>query len=375
MLASKIDFHYLNFSDTFTSITFKVSSMEFSIQLSADYPDKSYGGDRVYGDMLNQAILADRLGFDAVSITEHHLINCLMMPAPLQFAVKIAAHTERVSILTSIVVLPLHDMRIYAGEVVVADIFTNGRLMLGVGRGAFAYEMERLGIPMNETQSKFNESLAVLQALLSEEEVSWDGEYYKFDPLTIMPRPVNPGGPQMMMAVMNPEGIYHCTKRGFHIQTTPLSGNHQMLMDQVNGFSRAKEEMGETGDGLTLSVSRVGFATKNDTDRKKKIEAANRYYSRFDNVFTGPGIVDKGMVRELPRKQTIEELGDSLLIGTPQEIIDKLEPYAKLGIDRVIINVNFGCDAQETLDGIQLFAEEIMPYFSIHCREVKSAAG
>ena len=61
----------------------------------------------------------------------------------------------------------------------------------------------------------------------------------------------------------------------------------------------------------------------------------------------GPGIVDKGMVRELPRKQTIEELGDSLLIGTPQEIIDKLEPYAKLGIDRVIINVNFGCDAQE----------------------------
>ena len=374
-LASKIDFHYLNFSDTFTSITFKVSSMEFSIQLSADYPDKSYGGDQVYGDMLNQAILADRLGFDAVSITEHHLINCLMMPAPLQFAVKIAAHTERVSILTSIVVLPLHDMRIYAGEVVVADIFTNGRLMLGVGRGAFAYEMERLGIPMNETQSKFNESLAVLQALLSEEEVSWDGEYYKFDPLTIMPRPVNPGGPQMMMAVMNPEGIYHCTKRGFHIQTTPLSGNHQMLMDQVNGFSRAKEEMGEAGNGLTLSVSRVGFATKNDTDRKKKIEAANRYYSRFDNVFTGPGIVDKGMVRELPRKQTIEELGDSLLIGTPQEIIDKLEPYAKLGIDRVIINVNFGCDAQETLDGIQLFAEEIMPYFSIHCREVKSAAG
>ena len=228
---------------------------------------------------------------------------------------------------------------------------------------------------MNETQSKFNESLAVLQALLSEEEVSWDGEYYKFDPLTIMPRPVNPGGPQMMMAVMNPEGIYHCTKRGFHIQTTPLSGNHQMLMDQVNGFSRAKEEMGEAGDGLTLSLSRVGFATKNDTDRKKKIEAANRYYSRFDNVFTGPGIVDKGMVRELPRKQTIEELGDSLLIGTPQEIIDKLEPYAKLGIDRVIINVNFGCDAQETLDGIQLFAEEIMPYFSIHCREVKSAAG
>ena len=117
--------------------------------------------------------------------------------------------------MTSIVVLPLHDMRTYAGELVVADIFTEGRLLLGVGRGAFKYEMERLGVAMDETQRRFNESLDVLQALLRDEEVSWDGEYYKFDALTVMPRPIHAGGPQMMMAVMNPEGIYHCTKRGF----------------------------------------------------------------------------------------------------------------------------------------------------------------
>ncbi|KIC17335.1 LLM class flavin-dependent oxidoreductase [Leisingera sp. ANG-Vp] len=338
--------------------------MEFSIQLSADYPDKSYGGDRVYVDMLDQAVLADRLGFDAVSVTEHHLINCLMMPAPLQFAVKIAAMTRRIKIMTSIVVLPLHDMRTYAGEVVATDIFTDGRLLLGVGRGAFKYEMERLGVPMEETQARFNESLAVLQALLSEEEVSWDGDYYKFDPITIMPRPVRPGGPQMMMAVLNPEGIYHCTKRGFHIQTTPLAGNHQLLLDQVSGFNRAKAEMGDAGQGLTLSLSRVGFVTQTPEDRQRKIEAAHRYYSRFDNVFTGPGLVDNGMVRELPRKQTADELAESLLIGTPQEMTDKLAPYAELGIDRVILNPNFGCGAQETLDAIQCFAEEVMPHFT-----------
>ncbi|KIC09321.1 luciferase [Leisingera sp. ANG-M1] len=338
--------------------------MEFSIQLSADYPDKSYGGDRVYADMLAQAVLADRLGFDAVSVTEHHLINCLMMPAPLQFAVKIAAMTTRIKIMTSIVVLPLHDMRTYAGEVVATDIFTDGRLMLGVGRGAFRYEMERLGVPMEETQARFNESLAVLQALLSEEEVSWGGEFYKFDPITIMPRPVRAGGPQMMMAVLNPEGIYHCTKRGFHIQTTPLSGNHQLLLDQVDAFNRAKAEMDEAGRELTLSLSRVGFVTRDQADRQKKAEAAHRYYSRFDNVFTGPGLVDNGMVRELPRQQSAEELAESLLIGSPQEITDKLAPYAELGIDRVILNPNFGCDAQETLDAIQCFAEEVMPHFT-----------
>ena len=336
--------------------------MQFSIQLSADYPDKSYGGDRVYRDMLNQAMLADSLGFDAVSITEHHLMNCLMMPAPLQFAVKIAAHTKNVNIMTSIVVLPLHDMRTFAGELVVADIFTEGRLLLGVGRGAFRFEMERLGVPMDETQERFNESLDVLQTLLSEEEVSWEGKYYQFEPITIMPRPVR--SLRTMMAVMNPAGIYHCTKRGFHIQTTPLSGNNQLLLDQVDGFNRAKQEMGAAGESLTLSLSRVGFVSKSEQDRKRKIEAAHAYYSRFDNVFTGPGIVDAGMIRPLPRKQTMQELADSLLICTPQEMIDKLGPYQELGIDRLILNVNFGVDADETLDCIQAFAEDVMPHFS-----------
>ena len=338
--------------------------MKFSIQLSADYPDKNYGGDRVYNDMLDQAKLADRLGFDAVSITEHHLINCLMMPAPLQFAVKIASVTETINIITSVVVLPLHDMRVFAGEVIVADIFTDGRLMLGVGRGAFKYEMERLGVPMDETQERFNESLDVLQALLSREEVSWDGKYYQFEPLTVMPRPARDGGPQLMMAVMNPEGIYHCTKRGFHIQTTPLAGNHQLLVDQVEGFNRAKLEMGKDGEPLTLSLSRVSFVSKSESDRKLKIEAAHSYYSRFDNVFTGPGIVEAGMIKPLPRSQSMDELAKSLLICTPQEMIDKLGPYQELGIDRVILNVNFGVNPGEILDCIQSFAEEVMPHFS-----------
>ena len=336
--------------------------MEFSLQLSCDYPDKSYGGDRVYQDMLNQAMLADKLGFDAVSLTEHHLINVLMMPAPLTFATKIAAMTQRVKIMTSVVVLPLHDMRIYAGEVVVADIFTEGRLMLGVGRGAFPFEMNRLGVQMEDTREIFDESLDVLQALLTQEEVSWQGKYYNFDPLTIMPRPVRPIN--MMMAVMNPEGIYACTRRGFHIQTTPLSGNHQLLIDQVSGFTRAKADMGAEGEHLTLTLSRVGHTAATEAERQRKVEAAYRYYSRFDNVYTGPGIVDHGMIRELPRDQTIDELGESLLICTPQQMIDKLGPYAELGIDRVIMNMNFGLEASETLDAIQCFAEEVMPHFT-----------
>jgi alkanesulfonate monooxygenase SsuD/methylene tetrahydromethanopterin reductase-like flavin-dependent oxidoreductase (luciferase family) len=346
--------------------------MEFSIQLSAYYPDKSYGGDRVIGDMLEQARLADKFGYDAVSITEHHLINILMMPAPLQFAVKIACETERVKILTSVSVLPLHDMRIFAGEVICADIFTDNRLMLGVGRGAFAYEMKRLGVPMETSREKFDESLNVLQELLNEEEVSWDGKYYQFEPLTIMPRPVS--NIPIMMGVLVPEAIYHCTKRGFHIQTTPLSGDHQHMLDQVNAFTRAKQEMADDGNHLTLSMSRVAFLSHTDSDRKSKIQLAHDYYGRFDNVFTGPGIVDNGMIRPMDRKMSLDETANNLTICTSAEMIDKLGPYAEAGVDRFIMNINFGVSQSEILDSIQCFAEEVMPYFTAKVEPLNRSA-
>ncbi|MDF1671069.1 MAG: hypothetical protein P1U83_15800 [Roseovarius sp.] len=68
------------------------------------------------------------------------------------------------------------------------------------------------------------------------------------------------------------------------------------------------------------------------------------------------------MLRELPREQSIDELGESLLIATPQEMIGKLAPHAELGINRVILSMNSGLDAQQTLDAIQCFAKDVMPH-------------
>ena len=122
--------------------------------------------------------------------------------------------------------------------------------------------------------------------------------------------------------------------------------------------------MGEDGKGLTLSLSRVALAVSHERERERMISAAHAYYSRFDNVFTGPGIVDRGMIRPLPRTQTIEELGGSLLVATPAELVDRLGLYADAGIDRVILNMNFGAGQAATLDSIAMFAEDIMPHFT-----------
>jgi flavin-dependent trigonelline monooxygenase, oxygenase component len=284
----------------------------------------------------------------------------LLIPSPLQMAVKVAAHTENLLLMTSVCQLPLRDMRIFAGEVVQAQALCDGRLMLGVGKGAFAYETERIGVPFGDTKPRFEEDLKILEALLTRADVSWDSPRYKFAPLTIMPRPEDPI--PLMVAVMNPVGIEAAAKAGYHVQTTPLGGSHQQLIDQVTAFNRGKAAAGRPLD-TRLSLQRGVFLVSSDAERRKIAERAYEYYKSFDNVFGGPGIVDQGIIRPLPRSQTLEELMGNLLLCGRQEMIDRLSVYAELGIDEVLTTSNFGQDEQLTLDMMSRFAEEVMPHF------------
>jgi alkanesulfonate monooxygenase SsuD/methylene tetrahydromethanopterin reductase-like flavin-dependent oxidoreductase (luciferase family) len=338
--------------------------MHFNHFLSAYYPDKSYGGDRLYADMVEQAVLADRLGYKGVSIPEHHLVNVLLVPDPLQMAVKVACVTKRLEIVTSVNVLPLHDMRIFAGQSIECDILCEGRLILGLGRGAFAYEMARMGVPIETSREKFDESLDLLMRLYAEEEVSADGKHYKFAPITVMPRPVAKGRPPLMLAALIPEAIYASVKRGFHIQTTPLNATFERMKEQIDAFQRGKAELGEAGRHLRLMLSRVTLAAKDEREARRFLEHAHEYYCRFDNVFTGPGIVENGAIAALPGTRTLAQLHENLLIGTPQQLIDRIAPYAELGLDDLIVNVNVGLPQAERLEAMQRLAEEVMPVFA-----------
>lgn len=337
--------------------------MQFNNFLGANFTDTSGGGERLYADMLAQARAAERLGFRGVTIPEHHLINILLVPDPLQFAVKIAALTATLELVTSVCVLPLHDMRIFAGQVVQADILCEGRLVLGVGRGAFAYEMARLGRPIEQSRERFDESLEVLMALLEREEVSWQGKYYQFEPLTVMPRPRGRPAPPIMVAALAPESIEASARRGFHIQTTPLNASVDTLRAQLDAFQRGKAASPRGGGEQRLAVMRVCCVARDDADASAKLDLAYDYYGRFHNVYSGPGIVERGTIRHLPLKQTKDQLRDSLLICTAAEMIDRLASYEALGIDELIINVNIGLSGAQALDALEMFGEEVLPHF------------
>ncbi|WP_027967772.1 LLM class flavin-dependent oxidoreductase [Halomonas halocynthiae] len=335
--------------------------MEFSLFLPTYMPNAQENGDRVFNNMLEKAKLAEEVGFKSVALPEHHFINILINPAPLITAVKIASITKNIKINTSVMVLPLADMRRLAGEIAVADILTEGRIQVGVGRGAFGYEFERFGADFSNSREVFDESLNVLlELLLNDDEVSWEGDYYNFEKIRIMPRPIQKPMPPIWIAALSPVAIYHCAKRGFNVQTSPLQESLESLKEQVSSF---REGAKENGQEQKISVLRGGFITENPEESRVIKELAYEYYKRFSNIFQGPGKVEMGEVLALPMEQTFEELSKNLIIGTKGEVIDSLSQYAESGIDEVNLNLDMGASHVEVMKSIERFGKEVIPKF------------
>ena len=343
--------------------------MDFNHFLTSYMPDPNIGSKQHFKHMLDQSVLAEKLGYVAVSIPEHHLVNLLMMPSPLQMAVKISSLTNKIRLSTSVAVLPIHDMRTFAGEVATADILTEGRLVLGVARGAFAWELDRLGTPIESSKEKFIESLEVLNSLLSKENYSFKGKYYNFNAITIMPRPISDPVP-IMIAAMDPSSIRNAAANGYHVQSTVLSGTKKLLLERVNAFKEGQQDAGENGKLLRLSMQRMAYAAKDENDAKEKNLLAYEYYKRFDNMYTGPGKVNKGLIEPLPRAQTLEEMTENLIICPVNEMIDKLSVYAGSGIDEMIISAGFGQSQEDMIESMYRISEHIIPHFKAQKSQV-----
>jgi len=137
----------------------------------------------------------------------------------------------------------------------------------------------------------------------------------------------------------------------------------EKMRQQVDAFHRGKASLGPDGRHLRLALSRVCCVAKDGADAEKKLALAYEYYGRFHNVYTGPGIVERGAIRALPLQQSLEEFRQSVIVCPAAEMVDRLKVYEELGIDDFIMNVNLGHSQVESLESIERFAADVMPAF------------
>ena len=333
--------------------------MDFGFYLPCYWPDMSYHAAEMYRDMILEAQLAEDIGCISLSIPEHHFIDYLVHPSPLLTAVRVAAATRHIPIISAVLVLPFYDMRRLAGEIAQADCLTGGRIQLGLGRGAFRYEFDKFGVPAEESRERFDDALNLLIKLLSETEVSWDSRYYRFGPLTITPRPLQQPYPPIWIAALSRPTITAAVQRGFHVMTTPLRDPMDAVRMQAAAFFDALP----TGSSQRLSMLRMGYVAADEADAREKVQLAYANHQRFMNVYTTAGTVRDGAIVPFDVTDTLEELEERLIIGTAEQCIDKLGPYAELGIHDIQLNMNFGTSHADVMGSLERFAAKVMPHF------------
>jgi alkanesulfonate monooxygenase SsuD/methylene tetrahydromethanopterin reductase-like flavin-dependent oxidoreductase (luciferase family) len=336
--------------------------MDLSFYLPCYWPDTRQPWFRMYAEMLEQARYAEDLGFKTLSIPEHHFINYLTHPNALMTAIKVASVTRAIPIITAVLVLPFYDMRKLAGEIAQADCLTEGRIQLGVGRGAFRYEFDRLGVPFEASREKFDESLGLLIRLLTETDVAFSGKYYDFPALTITPRPLQRPHPPIWIAALAPTAIYHSAKRGFHVQTTPLRDPFEAAKAQAEAFHKGAAEAPGGGRGQRLSMLRMAYVARDRKDLREKLEIAHANHRRFVNVFTTPGTVVAGAITPVDVPETVEDMANVLVIGTVEEVIEKLNRYAATGIHDLLLNMSFGASHRDVMDSMERLITKVAPY-------------
>ena len=273
--------------------------MRFGVFLLLHSPDKRAPAE-VYANALEQARLADELGFDAVWLAEHHFSSYGYGPNPLTFAVKVAENTKRVRIGTAVVVLPLYHPLRLAEDIALADHLTEGRLDVGFGRGYQRYEFERLGLELSENRAMFDEALEVMLAAWSQEDFSHDGKYYQIPPTTVFPKPLQEPHPPLWIAAQSPVSIADAVKRGYKCITGGSSAPSDRVLQSWQVFRDAVNESGLGWPQEFVIQSQVHVA-ENDALARAQTQNALWHLRSAGALRANTQRVEKGLAIEMPQ--------------------------------------------------------------------------
>lgn len=178
--------------------------MIFSMIFEAQLADPTRENERrLIHECLEQAVLGEAMGFDRIWAVEHHCLEWYAhMSAPEIFLSYVAARTSRIRIGHGVVCVPFkynHPIRV-AERTSMLDILSDGRLDVGVGRGATVQETAAFGIDSSETQPQLEETLRMLPHLWTDDVFDWDSDLITVPPRPIRPRPVQVPHPPLYVA-------------------------------------------------------------------------------------------------------------------------------------------------------------------------------
>ena len=282
---------------------------------------------------------AEEAGYHAVwvgdSVTAKPRLDALTTLGAL------AARTSRIKLGTAVLLAALRQPLILAHAMASLDVLSTGRIILGVGAGRggrqlLADEFENCGIPFMERGPRLNELLEICRRLWTETPVSYSGRYYRLTDVALEPRPVQPGGPPVWVSSnLIKRGLQRVAAFGeAWITNVTTLEVYRHCWEQIMAAAEAVGRDPRTIHQclyLTVNVNLDG-----DTARREGRSFLESYYKK------PAATVEEDLVCQF---------------GSPEEILERIAGYARLGVRTVIIR--FASPRQ--LEQMDLCSKELLP--------------
>lgn len=315
---------------------------------------------------VEEGVLAERLGFHAYWLGEHHCSDYIVS-SPQMLLAAIAGRTERILLGTAVSLLPNNDPVRLAEDFASLDLLSNGRAQIGFGSGFTEHTFQLFGQDLSQVDELCRENLDLLQRIWNEEQVTWSGQFrapiddMKFQPRTFSGHAL----PIHRATATSVDTARAAGEAGHKLMCMTVAGLFRDCGPLAEAYREAYHKAGHPPDGCEVAALAYVFLDA-DGDRARETWAPYRdNYRAFTRALTSKRGLAKGI------KQYYEKLGADKLAaregdfaGSPSEIAEKiLWGYDQMGgFDRLIIMSDMGGLGRGPLfETLEMFSAEVMP--------------
>ena len=361
--------------------------MRFGTFHLAEAPDVLSPGEAIAAE-LRQIVLAEDLGFDSVWLAEHHFTSYCVVNDSLSFASHVAAVTSNVRIGIGVCVLPLHHPVEVAERATLVDVLSNGRLILGVGRGYSATEFRALGLELEGRRGRFEESLDVLLKAWTQEHFDHEGKFWNLKDVALTPRPLQSPHPQIIVASSgSPETVARVAARGLPLMFGEDFLTPDAVAERFGSYRTGASEAGRSPDGAGVLIGdswimlKIHMAESRKEARKMAGPYAlwrHRKVHDLEPAIAAPTLLSKiasyapggrALISDPAKKHWTDVTADDLtsfgLFGTPDDVARGLEEFEAAGARNIILSFGFGGMPEMMVRrSMKQFAAEVAPAFT-----------
>ena len=350
--------------------------MRFGIYCEMQTPPGKSHYDMTW-EIMRQIEHADDVGFDVYSVIDHHFFQKFSISAnPLAMFTAAAQRTKNIRFRTALHTLPLENPMRLAGMIGEADILTNGRLEVGLGRG-HGWLFGPSSVPLEESRPRYNEAIDILELAFTKDRFSYDGQYYKVNDVTVVPTPIQKPYPKFYTGGTSDVTYQMAGQKGWGIFVPPLLP-WKVLEAPLNIYKKACAEYGRDPDIVYI---RPVYIDDDEKVIREEVERAILNFLAFNASpvesiqseekkaelrAKGYGFYASGALESLT-KLTYEQIVEQEIgfIGTPEKVLHQVENLQKKGgIGELAIVSNFGgIDHWKSIKTQQMFAKHIIPAF------------